>query len=164
MLFLAGRSSKYSKTPAGLAIANVSRSDRGVYICRARLANTGQMEERKIEVEVSGGDCGASSCLSAVIIFPDQRTSALGSEAIWHHSAGRWVLAAFSLISRSWGCGWSYFPVKDTLKLTFRIGGKLGDLKHKKRTFHCSLSVSPKFQNSLAFPPPKPGKKWKNLI
>ena len=82
MLFLAGRSSKYSKTPAGLGIENVSRSDRGVYICRARVANTGQMEERKIEVEVSGGDCGASSCLSAVIIFPDQRTSALGSEAI----------------------------------------------------------------------------------
>ena len=81
MLFLAERSSKYSKSPAGLGIENVSRSDRGVYICRARLANTGQMEERKIEVEVSG-DCGASSCLLAVIIFPDQRTSALGSEAI----------------------------------------------------------------------------------
>ena len=82
MLFLAGKSSKYSKTPAGLGIENVSRSDRGVYICRARVANTGQMEERKIGVEVSGGDCGASSCLSVVIIFPDQRTSALGSEAI----------------------------------------------------------------------------------
>ena len=56
MLFLAERNSKYSKSPAGLGIENVSRSDRGVYICRARLANTGQMEERKIEVEVSGGE------------------------------------------------------------------------------------------------------------
>ena len=57
-LVVAGRSSKYSRSPTGLRIENVSRSDRGVYICRARLANTGQMEERKIEVEVSGGDCG----------------------------------------------------------------------------------------------------------
>ena len=70
---------------AGLGIDNVSRSDRGLYICRARLANTGQMEERKIEVEVSGGDCGLLGphlVSYSVIIFPDQRTSALGSEAI----------------------------------------------------------------------------------
>ena len=80
-MFPAGIASKYSKSPVGLEIENVSRADRGVYICRARLANTGQMEERKIEVEVSG-DCEASSCLWAVIIFPDQRTSALGTEAI----------------------------------------------------------------------------------
>ena len=52
-MFPAGRASKYSKSPSGLEIENVSRADRGVYICRARVANTGQMEERKIEVEVS---------------------------------------------------------------------------------------------------------------
>ena len=52
-MFAASAGRKYSKTESGLRILNVSRSDRGVYICRARVANTGQMEERDIRLEVS---------------------------------------------------------------------------------------------------------------
>ena len=52
-MFAASVGRKYSKTESGLRILNVSRSDRGVYICRARVANTGQMEERDIRLEVS---------------------------------------------------------------------------------------------------------------
>ena len=70
------------------------------------------------------GHCGASSCLSALIIFPDQRTSALGSEAIWHHSAGRWVLSTD----------------RSSLKLTFsRIKEKLVNFKPKKCPFQIPL-------------------------
>ena len=52
-MFAASVGRKYSKAESGLRILNVSRSDRGVYICRARVANTGQMEERDIRLEVS---------------------------------------------------------------------------------------------------------------
>ena len=43
---------KYEKTEEGLLIRNVSRQDGGGYICRARVAETGQLEERKIQLEV----------------------------------------------------------------------------------------------------------------
>ena len=49
---ISGSREKYRKTKSGLRIFSVSRSDRGVYVCRARVANTGQMEEREISVEV----------------------------------------------------------------------------------------------------------------
>ena len=40
-------------TPEGLLIRNVSRQDEGGYICRARVSETGQLEERVIQLEVN---------------------------------------------------------------------------------------------------------------
>ena len=62
---ISGSAEKYRKTESGLRIMSVSRSDRGTYICRARVANTGQMEEREIEVEVrsGGGVMSADNCI-----------------------------------------------------------------------------------------------------
>ena len=39
-------------TSEGLLIRNVSRQDEGGFICRARVAETGQLEERIIQLEV----------------------------------------------------------------------------------------------------------------
>ena len=62
---ISGSAEKYRKTESGLRIMSVSRSDRGTYICRARVANTGQMEEREIEVEVRSVDgvMSADNCI-----------------------------------------------------------------------------------------------------
>ena len=63
---ISGSGEKYRKTESGLRIMSVSRSDRGAYICRARVANTGQMEEREIEVEVrsdGGGVLSGDNCI-----------------------------------------------------------------------------------------------------
>ena len=38
--------------PDGLIIRNVSSQDEGGYICRARVAETGQLEERIIQLKV----------------------------------------------------------------------------------------------------------------
>ena len=46
------KDSKYRMTPEGLLIRNVSRQDEGGYICRARVAETGQLEEMVIQLEV----------------------------------------------------------------------------------------------------------------
>jgi hypothetical protein len=39
-------------TSDGLLIRNVSRQDAGGFICRARVAETGQLEEKIIQLEV----------------------------------------------------------------------------------------------------------------
>ena len=47
-----GTDPEYRMTPEGLLIRNVSRQDEGGYICRARVAETGQLEERMIQLKV----------------------------------------------------------------------------------------------------------------
>jgi len=42
----------HRKTKQGLEIRNVTSEDSGVYICRARVPHTGQMEERKISLKI----------------------------------------------------------------------------------------------------------------
>ena len=43
----------YEVTKEGVTIKNTSRNDEGNYICRVRVDETGQLEERIINLEVS---------------------------------------------------------------------------------------------------------------
>ena len=43
---------KFSVVPGGLHINSVQSADAGVYICRATITETGEMEERSIELQV----------------------------------------------------------------------------------------------------------------
>ena len=51
-LFLGGQ---YVLEGDGLLIKGVTRDNAGVYTCRARVAETGELEERDIIVDVSSG-------------------------------------------------------------------------------------------------------------
>ena len=70
---------KYEMTPQGLLIRNISRQDGGGYICRARVAETGQLEERTIQLQVTL----VMLVLSVMITqtFVDTRTSLMDKKA-----------------------------------------------------------------------------------
>ena len=44
--------SNYEVTENGLMIKNTSQDDEGTYVCRVRVAKTGQLEEKIIKLEV----------------------------------------------------------------------------------------------------------------
>ena len=79
--------SKYSVYPDGLLIRNVSSTDEGGYICRARVAQTGQLEERIIRLKVI-----LTMILLQVmmtIFISDTRTSYLGQRTWKQNFLGR---------------------------------------------------------------------------